>query len=179
MFCRHRPRFSWLGPVTGKLPVAQEATNAAKENARTGDSPAKIRMKLHSMREEMEKTWEKLLKPKHPKIPEKFYKYPWEVQMAMVNRQLQFLRGDHLGPVTAKLQAAQDVKDRQKEDLTNAGRENVRNGKNPAKIRPRLRIARREMAKKPTLRLRERLHPPTKQEGYGPIDFLPLAFIIT
>ena len=128
-----------MGPVKiQQLPVAEylrenhkeDLTNAARENARTGDSPAKIRLKSHNGREEMEETLEKLLKHAQAfsdfKVPEKFHEYQRKVQAsAQAIRQL--LRNNQMGPVAAKLQMAKDE--------TNAAREeNLKTGNNPPKV---------------------------------------------
>ena len=113
--------------VTQDVNESQKATNAAKENARTGDDPDKIHKELHTKEEE---SHEKPLRPKPFKIPEKFYEYPWEVQRTMAIRQM--LRGDLEEPVTPQLQVDQDEKERQK--ATNADKENASNGDGPDKI---------------------------------------------
>ena len=85
-------------PITVQLQESQDlkdkqkadGTNAARENARTGNGHAKIRLKLRTGREEMVKTRDRPLSsdlPKPFKMPEKFYEYPWEVQRTMAIRQ--------------------------------------------------------------------------------------------
>ena len=201
-----------MGPVTAQLRVDHDVkekhkadpTDAARGNSRTGDDSAKVCNVSHAGREDMTERrekrlvvyipWEKLLKPKPFKVPEKFYKYPRKVhrkEMAETREKIirpkpfifpekfyeypwvvqrimairQVLGEVRLRPVAAPLQASQDLKEKHKAERTNADRENERTGDGPDKIRLKLQIRRGKMAETREKQLRLKL----KEVRLGPV----------